>query len=99
VDEQRARLRDICVRAMTVRADVALRNGDPTSAAGDAERIIALEPYREQAYVLLMRAHVAAGNDAEALAAYERLRATLEDELGTGPSAATEAAFVDVLRG
>jgi DNA-binding SARP family transcriptional activator len=98
VDEQRARLRDICVRAMTVRAEVALRNGDTVAAAGDAERVIRLEPYREQAYVLLMRAHVAAGNDAEALATYDRLRARLADELGTGPSAATEAAFVDVLR-
>jgi DNA-binding SARP family transcriptional activator len=98
VDEQRARLRDICVRALTVRAETALRNGDAIGAAGDAERIIGLEPYREQVYVLLMRAHVAAGNDAEALATYERLRTRLADELGTGPSAATEAAFVDVLR-
>jgi DNA-binding SARP family transcriptional activator len=47
VDEQRARLRDICVRAMTVRAEVALRNGDTVAAAGDAERVIRLEPYRE----------------------------------------------------
>jgi DNA-binding SARP family transcriptional activator len=97
-DEQRAMLRDIHARALTVRAEVALSNGDATGAAGDASRIIALEPYREQAYVLLMRAHAGAGNDAEALATYERLRAKLADDLGTDPSAGTETAFVDLLR-
>jgi SARP family transcriptional regulator, regulator of embCAB operon len=97
-DQQRARLRDIQIRALSCRAEAAIAKGDPSGAIGDAERIIELEPFRERAYVLLMRAHVGAGNDAEALATYERLRVTLAEELGASPSPATEAAFHDVLR-
>ena len=47
---------------------------------------------------MLMRAHVEAGNNGEALATYERLRSTLASELGASPSAVTEAAYMDVLR-
>jgi DNA-binding SARP family transcriptional activator len=97
-DQQRARLRDIQVRALSCRAEAAIAKGDPSGAVGDAERIIELEPFRERAYVLLMRAHVDAGNDAEALVTYERLRVTLAEELGASPSPAAEAAFHAVLR-
>jgi SARP family transcriptional regulator, regulator of embCAB operon len=98
VDQQRARLRDIQIRALVCRAEAAVRKGDPGGAVVDAERIIALEPYHEHAYVLLMRAHADAGNGAEALVTYERLRATLAEELGASPSRVTEAAFRNVLR-
>ena len=98
VRQQRAQLRGIQVRALTCRAEIALENGDNAGAVGDAERIITLEPFRERAYVTLMRAHVDAGNNAEALATYERLRATLASEFGANPSPDTEAAFLDVLR-
>jgi len=97
VQRQRAQLRAIQVRALSCRAEIAIANGDHAGSARDAERIIALEPFREQAYVTLMRAHVAAGNNAEALATYERLRAGLASELGARPSPATEAAFIEVL--
>ena len=97
VERQRALLQAIQVRALACRAEIALGNGDHAGVVGDAERIIALEPYREQAYVLLMRAQVEAGNNAEALVTYERLRATLASELGASPSPATEAAFIEVL--
>jgi hypothetical protein len=66
-------LRDIQVRALWCRAESAFARGDHSDAIGDAERIIALEPFREQANVMLMRAQVDAGNNAEALATYERL--------------------------
>jgi DNA-binding SARP family transcriptional activator len=98
VERQRMQLRAIQVRALTCRAEIALSNKDHAGAAGDAERIIALEPFREQAYVLLMRAHIAAGNNAEALATYERLRSKLASELGASPSPDSEAVFLDVLR-
>lgn len=98
VDQRREEIRLIQVRALSCRAAIQLENGDVVGAARDAERIIAFEPYREQAYVVLMRAHVEAGNHAEALATYERLRATLASELGASPSPDTESVFMEVLR-
>jgi DNA-binding SARP family transcriptional activator len=43
-------------------------------------------PYRETGHRLLMEALERRGNPAEALRAYERLRALLRDELGVAPS-------------
>lgn len=98
VERQRERLRDIRVRALSCRAEVAIANRDPVLAVGDAELVIELEPYREAAYVLLMRAHTAAGSHAEALQTYERLRALMADELGASPSPASETAYLEILR-
>ena len=68
---------------------------------GEAERsgraLIACEPYRESGYRLLMRAHQARGNDAAALTVYEELRGLLREELGTTPSAETQALFKQLL--
>lgn len=98
VERQRARLRDIRVRALSCRAEVAIANRDPALAVGDAELVIELDPYREAAYVLLMRAHAAAGSHAEALQTYERLRVLMADVLGASPAPASEAAYVAILR-
>ena len=97
VERRREHLRQVRVRALEVRGRVALASGDPASAVTDAELVIELEPYRETGHVLLMRAHAAAGNAAQALAAYERLRLLLADELGASPSADTESAFLEIL--
>jgi len=98
VMQRRAWLRAIRVRALSCRADVAIANGDPELAVADAELVIELEPYREAAYVLLMRAHAASGGRAQALQTYERLRAFLADELGASPSPVSEAAYLEILR-
>jgi DNA-binding SARP family transcriptional activator len=98
VERQRASLRDIRVRALSCRAEVAIANRDPALAVGDAELVIELEPYREAAYVLLMQAHAEAGSHAEALQTYERLRTFMADELGASPSPASEAAYLEILR-
>ena len=45
--------------------------------------LIESEPYRESGYVLLMDAYAAAGNVAEGLRVFERLRTLLREELGT----------------
>jgi DNA-binding SARP family transcriptional activator len=45
----------------------------------------------------LMRALAARGNVAEALAAYERLRILLRDELGVDPSDAVQNEYVRLL--
>jgi DNA-binding SARP family transcriptional activator len=98
VERRRERLRAVRVRALEVRGRVSLAHGDAVGAARDAGIVVELEPYRETAHVLLMRGHVTAGNPAEALATYDRLRARLADDLGTRPSPETEAVFLEVLR-
>jgi DNA-binding SARP family transcriptional activator len=97
VERRRDHLRQVRVRALEVRARVALANRDPGGAASDAALVVELEPYRETAHVLLMQAHAAAGNTAQALEAYERLRMRLADELGSAPSPETESAFLELL--
>ncbi len=98
VERRREHLRQVRVRALEVRGRAALANHDAVGAATDGELVVELEPYRETGHVLLMEAHAAAGNTAQALAVYERLRTKLADELGASPSPATESAFLEVLR-
>ena len=98
VDRRRAQLAEIRVRALECRAAVLLERGDPVLAARDAQEVVDLEPFRETAYRLLMRAHVAAGNPAEALRVFERCRSTIGDELGTDPSPETQELYLEILR-
>jgi YVTN family beta-propeller protein len=93
VEDKRAGLRETLVRALDCLAEAHRLVGDPRAAVRAAEELVELEPYRERGYRLLMQAHSAAGNDAEALRAYERCRRLLDDELGTYPSPETEAIY------
>lgn len=95
---RRAQLAEIRVRALECRASVLLQRGDPSLAVRDAQEVVDLEPFRETAYRLLMRAHAAAGNPAEALRVFERCRSTIGTELGTDPSPETEALYLEILR-
>ncbi len=98
VARRRAALRDIRVRALECRAEILMFQADHRLAARDAAEVVSLEPFRETGYQLLMRAHAGAGNPAEALRVYERCRSLLADELGTNPSPATEALYLEILR-
>ena len=93
IAEQRDQLRETLVRALDCLAEVSLRTSEPATAARIAEEIVGLEPFRERGYRLLMQAQSAAGNDAEALRTYERCRQLLAEELGSYPSAETEAIY------
>jgi len=98
VTRRRAVLTDVRVRALECRAEVSLRTGRFPLAVNDADLVLQLEPFRETAHRLLMRAHVEAGNAAEALRAYERYRSLLSRELGVGPSPETESIYLQILR-
>ena len=52
------------------------------------------DPLQETAYRRLMRSHLAAGERAAAVQAYERCRETLAEEMGISPSPETEALAV-----
>ena len=68
-------------------ASAALALGDPPQALDLAEQAVALEPLRESAHLLVVRALASSGDAAGALAAYERMRKRLLEELGLDPSA------------
>jgi pimeloyl-ACP methyl ester carboxylesterase/DNA-binding SARP family transcriptional activator len=97
VETKRAELVIVLRRALDCITESALSLGDPAGATSAASEAVALEPYREQAYLQLIRAQAAGGNRAEALHTYERCRRLLAEELGVSPSPQTEAVYRELL--
>ena len=85
--ERRRELDDERLAALELLARSALDAGRAHDAQAAGRRIVALAPFRESGYALLMEAQQAQGNIAEALQTFERLRTTMREELGTVPSA------------
>jgi DNA-binding SARP family transcriptional activator len=98
IEGRRTKLRGVLVRALECRARVYLWNGELPLAVEAARDAVELEPFRETAHQLLMRAHATAGNTAEALRAYERCRVMIADELGVDPSPATKEEYERILK-
>ena len=98
VDGEREKLGTFFVRSCECLADCYIWNGEPSRAIEVSQLVVAREPFRETAYQLLMRAHAAAGNRAEALWVYEKCRKLIADELGADPSPATKAVYLQVLK-
>ncbi|MGY1781951.1 AfsR/SARP family transcriptional regulator [Geodermatophilus sp. SYSU D01036] len=83
---ERERLRQLRMHALeevAARLAAAGRYGDALQAAYAAVRG---EPLRESAHRVVIRVHLAEGNVAEAVRAYERFRVMLADHLGVQPS-------------
>ncbi|MGZ6966342.1 MAG: ATP-binding protein [Acidimicrobiia bacterium] len=97
VEQRQREVREIRLQALELLSAAACQMGEWTNALRAAEEAVATEPYRETAYVQMMKAHSRAGNRGEALRAYERCRRILADELGVDPSQATESAYVELL--
>jgi predicted ATPase/DNA-binding SARP family transcriptional activator/tetratricopeptide (TPR) repeat protein len=93
------RLDELRVAAVVdrVTADVALGNG--ASAVPELEALTALLPLDERVAAAHVTALAHAGRQADALRAYERIRARLADELGVDPSTELQGAHLAVLRG
>jgi SARP family transcriptional regulator, regulator of embCAB operon len=98
VSLKRSELRDVLVRAHECLSEPSIWHTQPEYAVKHAREAVAIEPFRETGYQLLMRAHAAVGNRAEALRVYERCRSLLSEELGVPPSSQTEAVYLDILR-
>jgi len=95
----RRRLADVRTRALEAYAKTCLELGgaELPGAVRAARELVEVAQFRESGHLLLMRALAARGNVAEALAAYERLRILLRDELGVDPSEAVQEAYVQLL--
>lgn len=91
VEAMQTHLRDQHLQALDLLARAALAGGDAPAAVEAAEAALRVEPYREQAFVALMDAHLAIGARTSALDAYERCRRRLAEDLGVEPSSEVEA--------
>ena len=98
IDSIRDRLREVLLWALCILSESYAQQRKYQLAVSAAEAVIALTPFRERTYQLLMRAHAAAGNPAEALLVYDRCRRLLVEELGVQPAAETAALHLSLLR-
>ncbi len=93
----RDRLRARFLDALGELADVCEADGELAEAVAHAERLLRCDPLREEGYRRLMRLHAARGDPARALGVYHECSTVLESELGVAPSAATRAAYAELL--
>ena len=92
----------IRTRVLLALSDVAnafFRLGDFRDGIEQAQRLVKLDPLREDGHQLLMRLLAADGQASAALAQYQRCTQILDVELGASPSAATEALAKRIGRG
>ncbi|SNS14748.1 DNA-binding transcriptional activator of the SARP family [Geodermatophilus pulveris] len=83
---EREQLRQLRTQALEVVADRLASSGRPWEALEAAHAAIRAEPLRESAHRTVVRVHLAEGNVAEAVRAYELFRTMLRDELGVLPT-------------
>jgi DNA-binding SARP family transcriptional activator len=95
----RRRLAEMHARSLECYATACLSLGGPELPGAEraARELLELAPLRETGHLLLMRTLAARGNVAEALAAYERLRVLLRDELGVSPCRAVQDTYAELL--
>jgi DNA-binding SARP family transcriptional activator len=94
-----ARLEELRLEALEDRIDADLAAGRHDAVLAELDELVTAHPLRERPCGQLMRALAAAGRQADALAAYQRLRRRLVDDLGIDPSEELQAVHVAVLRG
>ena len=97
VAAERQRCATLVARARTVAAEAALAADDPAAAELAAEAALADDPYDEALWRVLMRAQLATGRPAAALASYARARRRLADDLGVSPDAETRRLHAEIL--
>lgn len=81
-----ARLDELRLAAVEDRLEALLALGEDAGVIGELQTLTAAHPLRERLWGQLMLALYRAGRQAEALAAYQRAREILSDELGIDPS-------------
>ena len=90
---EQERLRVLRVATLEAIARQHLARDEADAAIVAAQQAAAIEPLRESAYALIIRAQVHAGNTAAAYRTLEEFRFRLRDELGLEPSDRLKAAL------
>lgn len=91
LDEQRWAAREAHI-------EMRMQLGECHTVLADLHELTARQPLRERGWSLLMRACYLSGDASTALGAYQRLRGTLRDQLGVGPSENLQRLHIAVLR-
>ena len=91
LDDERRRLRSVARQAGLVAADACEESGDLRGAVNLVERVAGLDPHDESVVRRLIGLLDRSGDHARALAAYERFRTRLAQDLGAEASAETVA--------
>jgi DNA-binding SARP family transcriptional activator len=90
---ERERLRATCLDTLARLADAHFETADYERALESAVRVLAVDPCREDAYRMAMRAFVRLGARAQALRQYRLCRSILRDEFDAVPEPATERLY------
>jgi DNA-binding SARP family transcriptional activator len=100
VESVRRHVEELHVRSLELVGGACIEIGGSETSTAErcARRLVELAPYRESGYRLLMQVYASRGNLAESLIVYESLRQRLREELGTAPSAETQALHSALLR-
>jgi SARP family transcriptional regulator, regulator of embCAB operon len=100
IDDARRSLDRTHLRALEAYAEATLAIGGTELAAAVrvGRELVALEPYRESGYRILIEALAREGNGAEALLVYDGLRTRLREDLGVSPSEQTQDLHRRLLR-
>ena len=94
---QRTRLTELRLSAVEARADAGLACGRQDELVRELEGWVARYPLREVLWAQLITALDRCGRQADALAAYQRVRVVLREELGADPGEQLQRAHRDVL--
>ena len=94
-----ARLEELRLGALETTMTERVRAGADAVLVSELADLTAAHPYREGLWHAYLEALVGTGNQAEALAAFERLRSRLADDLGADPSPALQELHLTILRG
>lgn len=97
VERMRRDLHEYEVRTFDALAQVWLSLDQPVAALQAARRVVDLAPFRESAHDRVMECHLAAGDRAEAVRVYNRLRHMLEETMGLSPNERTEELYARAL--
>ena len=94
----RARLTELRLRAVELRAEALLGLGRPADAVPDLDEHVTAHPWREPGWRLLALALYRAGRQGDALAVLRRARELLTGQLGVEPGPGLRTLEIDILR-
>ena len=95
--EERERLREMYLQALSHMADLLARRGEHEKAVQVCRTALATESCRESIHRALMRSLMQLGNTDQAAAQFHRCRAVLSRELDVEPTAETERVYREIL--